>query len=111
MIKLRHMQDANLLQDQVKAAGARMAMLLQAADIPQEEKDSWAAVIPEMTLAQAEQLVPYLISKIPEEIRAAVETVFEGIQQAEDEHQQRVGQADVNAEDGLAEIENELSEE
>lgn len=102
------MNEQEQLQQQLKAYGARLAMLLEVADIPDEEKDSWLALTEEMTLEQFDKLVNYLQKKVPQNIQDELRDFLAEVAKAESAHRSRVNQASDQAMDELDALERDL---
>ena len=48
------------VEDQLKNIGERLALLLASANVPDEVKEAWAALIPDMSLEQIDRLAKAL---------------------------------------------------
>lgn len=81
---------------QLEALGAQFAILLELADIPDDQKEAWLAILPDMSFEQIDKLMKYLVANVPEEAIEefkVLEEKFEGIQQ-EYEHEVKSAQSD-----------------
>ncbi len=45
------------MEEEIKALGERLALLLAAAPLPDDVKEAWATLIPEMSIEQIDRLV------------------------------------------------------
>ncbi len=52
------------IEEDLKNVGERLALLLASADMPDDVKDAWAALIPEMSLEQIDRFAKALESNI-----------------------------------------------
>ncbi len=91
-----------------KAFGERLALLLASSAFPEKVKQSWAELIPQMDMAQLDRLSKILEQNISEggENEEFAEQVLEATQQA----QQAELHAQEEALDSLNEIEKQLDE-
>lgn len=103
------MNEKEQLQEQFKTFGAQLGMLLELADIPQEEKDSWVAIAEEMNAAQFDKLAKYLTSVVPEHHKKELRDFMDGVARAEFDHEKRVEKAGDAALEELAALEKDLN--
>lgn len=102
------MNEQEQLQLQLKTYGERLAMLLEVADIPEEEKESWLALSREMTLEQFDKLADYLQQKVPQHMQDELRDFLADVAKAENEHRARVNEASDKAMEELDALEKEL---
>ena len=106
------MQDQQTdFKEEMQASGTRIAMLLQVADLPDDQKESWAVLIPEMSLQQLQRMEQYLASRIPKHEVEAAKKFMHDIEEIEKEHQKTVEKINANLEKEISSIEAELDSE
>ncbi len=97
------------VQDQtgrdLKNIGERLALLLASSDMPDDVKEAWAAMIPEMTLEQIDKLASLLASSLGSAAESEVASFVEAVSKAKEEQVVRVKQVEDQAHKELDEIE------
>ena len=58
--------DKKQLEEEMKVIGQRLALLLEVADIPEDQKAAWEMLLPEMSVEQIFKLIEYLELKVPD---------------------------------------------
>lgn len=97
------------VEDQLKQIGQRLALLLASANLPDDVKDAWAALIPEMSLEQIDRLAKALEGYLNPDEQAQLAALAEQAKQANEKFAQEKQQAEVQAQRELDEIESMLS--
>ena len=93
----------------MKALGARLAVLLTVADIPDDQKQAWAAIIPEMSFEQLDKLAAILAAKLPDEATEEFEAFQIQLQELQKGHEAEVAEVESGALNDLQSIEDEIN--
>lgn len=93
------------IQKELKGVGEKLAILLMASDFPAEIKESWGALIPEMSLEQIDRLMKVLEQHISQK---ATEDVSAEVQKLEDQHDTNVKDSHARAIESLQQIEQQI---
>ena len=91
------------------AVGERLALLLVAADLPDDVKAGFAAMIPEMTPEQLDRLIHILEANVRDTAVEENKQLGEEIQQAQSSYEQQQKAAEKQALKELDEIEQLLN--
>ena len=94
-----------------KRRGEALAQLLLVADLTEEERASWEALVPSMDEEQLNKLQVYLSAKLPEELQEIIEETSTELADVVDAHAQRQTEIDQKAEARLDLLESQLNEE
>lgn len=97
------------MKQDFEAIGARLAMLLEVANIPEDQKEAWATLIPEMTLAQIDQLTEYLSLTIPDQSKEDMSALIEKLKSIQVEHDSAVTEQQEKTLNALDQIEAEIN--
>jgi hypothetical protein len=98
------------VENEFKQVGQRLALLLASANLPDEVKDAWAALIPEMSLEQIDRLAKALEGYLSADEQTELFALAEKAKQAQTVFEQQKKQAEEQALKELDEIESMLSE-
>ena len=86
------------LEELAKDKGQRLAFFLSQSKMPQEQKEAWLALLPEMSLEQVEELLDILEAQHLNQETDQVDDDFkENITAIEDEYQQKQADLDKDA--------------
>ncbi len=97
------------VEDQFKSVGVRLALLLASANLPNETKEAWAALIPEMSLEQIDRLAKALEGYLSVDEQTEFAELAEQAKQAHVIFEQQKKQAQAQAQKELDEIESMLA--
>ncbi len=102
--------DTEVTDEQFTKVGERLAYLLAAASLPEDVKDAWVALVPEMTIEQMDRFAKALEENIAGTEGPELERLTQGIKEAKevDERETKAIMAKANA--SLEEIEKMISE-
>lgn len=98
------------LEEEAKDFGKRLALLLASANIPDDVKNAWITLIPEMTLEQLDRFANILAKSLGNVKDAAFESLAQSIQEAKQQHDQELKEAQTKALKNLEEIEAMLTD-
>jgi len=98
------------IEEELKDLGKRLAYLLAAADLPQEVKDSWAVLIPEMSLEQIDKLMVVLERYVNSGLAKEFASFKEDVLKIQKNYQDKVQQSEDVAMNQLDELEKTLDE-
>jgi hypothetical protein len=101
---------SNDFQEEFKDLGKRLAYLLAAADIPQEVKEAWVTLIPEMTLEQIDKLMVILERYVTSGMAKEFEDFKNDVLKIQADHQAKVQKSEDNAMGQLDELEKMVNE-
>lgn len=94
-----------------KVRGEALAQLLLVANITEEERASWEALVPSMDEEQLNKLHLYLSAKLPEELQKIIEDTSTELADIIGTHEQKRQEIDQKAEARLDLLESQLNEE
>lgn len=97
------------VEDQLKNVGKRLALLLASANLPDEVKEAWAALIPEMSLEQIDRLTKALEGYLNPDEQAQLVALSEQAKQAQTKFLEQKRATEAQAQKELDEIEAMLS--
>lgn len=97
-------------QEEFEDLGKRLAYLLAAADIPQEVKEAWATLIPEMTLEQIDKLMVILERYVTSGMSKEFADFKNDVLKIQANHQAKLQKSEDNAMDQLNAIEKTVDE-
>lgn len=89
--------------------GKRLALLLVASDMPDEAKESWIALIPEMSMEQLDRFAKILEANIAGAQGPELEALGDALRTAREHQEQEKAKAVEKAEQSLDEIEKMLT--
>lgn len=95
-------------EKEAKAVGERLALLLVAADLPDDVKAGFAAMIPEMTPEQMDRLMKILEANVTDTAAAQEAELGKAVQAAQSTYESQRQAAENKAMAELDEIENLL---
>lgn len=98
------------VEDQFKNVGKRLALLLASANLPDEVKNAWVTLIPDMSLEQIDRLAKALEGHLNPDEQAALAEIAQQAKQAQAAFEQKKRQAETQAQKELDEVEAMLSE-
>ncbi|NQV88871.1 MAG: hypothetical protein HQ488_00920 [Parcubacteria group bacterium] len=100
-------------QDQVfmRAMGERLALLLAAADIPDEVKESFVAMVPDMTPDQIAKLMQGLEARVGSGENEEVAQLKQAVEKVQEQHEAAVKASEDKAIGAMQKIEDLLKEE
>lgn len=101
-------QSENIPQE-LKGVGEKLAILLAASDFPREVKDSWAALIPEMSLEQIDRLMHILEQHISKIAPTNFSNISTEVQKFKDEHATSIKDSSNRAMQSMQYIEEQIS--
>lgn len=101
--------DENFEQE-FKALGQRLAGLLAAADLPQEVKEAWAALVPEMSLEQVDKLMVILERYVNSTLSKEFADFKNDVARIQKAYEDRVKQSEDSAMSQLDDLEKMMSE-
>lgn len=93
---------------EVLALGRRLGLLLQAADMPDEQKQAWASLVPEMNAQQMSDLADALARRIPDAEEQSFSELATSLDGARARYVGRVDAATAEAQQALSDVEREL---
>lgn len=99
---------AGEMQQQMADLGKRLALLLVSSDLPDEVKQAWADLIPEMTLAQLDKLAGALEKEVSSGVAVQFADFRADLSKIESAHQTKVEASQQTALDQLAALEQSL---
>lgn len=102
-----HPQD---VEQQLQHVGERLALLLASANLPDEMKDAWAALIPEMSLEQLDRLANLLSQSLGDAADTEFQAFVAALKQAKEEQNMLAKKAEEKAMNDLDEIEAVLKD-
>lgn len=102
-------QNNEQLTNQMKALGQRLAVLLAVADIPDDQKQAWATIIPEMSFEQLDKLAKILSAKLPDEATEEFDEFMVQLKGVQKEHEAEVSEVESQALSELQGIEDEIN--
>lgn len=97
------------IQQELKGVGEKLAILLAASDFPMEVKDSWAALIPEMSLEQIDRLMHVLEQHISKIAPTDFSNISAEVQKLKDEHATNIKDSSDRAMQSLQNIQEQIS--
>ncbi len=97
-------------EKEARAVGERLAMLLVAADLPDDTKAGFAAMIPEMTPEQLDRLIKILEANVSDTAAAQEAELGKAIQGAQAQYESSRQAAEQKAMAELDEIESLLKQ-
>lgn len=92
----------------VLALGRRLGLLLEAADMPDEQKAAWASLVTEMDAKQMSDLADALARRIPDAEEQSFAALTAQLESARARYEGRVAEATATAQQELSDVENEL---
>ncbi|MFH1089000.1 MAG: hypothetical protein V1716_01085 [Candidatus Uhrbacteria bacterium] len=95
-------------EEEFKDIGKRLAYLLAAADLPQDVKESWATLVPEMTLEQIDKLMVVLERYVTSGMSKEFESFKTDLFKIQQKHQEQVNQRQGAALSQLDDLERNL---
>ncbi len=98
------------VEQQLQHVGERLALLLAASNLPDDIKDAWAALIPEMSLEQLDRLATILSQSISDTADAEFRAFATALEHAKEEQSMRTKEAEAKAMRDLDEIESMLKD-
>lgn len=104
---------SNLPQDpdqQLKKLGEHLALLLASTNLPDDVKDAWATLVPEMSVEQLDRLAKILAGHLNSAMQVEFADLTKQLEQAKTIHAQQAAQAQATAQKELDEIEAMLTE-
>lgn len=101
-------QDA--LERDAQANGERLALLLSTANLPEDVKAGFAAMIPEMTLEQLDRLMNILENNIQDTTAAEEQNLIAAIKNTQDEYEQKRKAVEENTLKEIEELTNGLNQ-
>jgi|SRR3989339_1048010 len=102
--------DVDVSDEQFAQIGQRIAYLLAAARLTEEEKEAWIDLVPEMSLEQMDQFAKALEANIAGAEAPEFERLEAGLQQAKAQQQTQANAITQKATASLEEIERMLSQ-
>lgn len=108
MIQKEIGQNAQDIEQVMREYGELMARLLAAAKIPDEQKEAWAALIPEMTFDQLDKLADILGRSVEAAEMEQMKEFREKIAAVQKEYLASVAEARKEADSGLLEVMKEV---
>lgn len=88
--------------------GRRLGLLLAAAEMPAEQKEAWAALIPEMNAQQMTDFAKALEARIPDAEEQAFSELATKLDASRARYAGRVATATAEAQQALTDVESEL---
>lgn len=104
---------SNLPQDpdtQLKKLGEHLALLLASTNLPDDVKDAWATLVPEMSIEQLDRLAKILAGHLNSATQVEFKTLTDQLEKAKATHAQQVAEAEAAAQKELDDIEAMLTE-
>jgi hypothetical protein len=100
-------------QDQafMRAMGERLALLLAAADIPDEVKESFVTMIPDMTPDQIAKLMQGLEARVGSGEKEEVAQLKQAVEKVQEQHEAAVKASENKALGAMKKIEDLIKEE
>ena len=96
------------MEDELKALGERLALLLAAAPFPEDVKEAWATLIPEMSLQQIDRLVNIIEREVAGELAEELSGIRAQIQGISEKYESEDAKAALQATQELKKIEKEI---
>jgi len=96
------------LQDEMGDLGHRLALLLATSDLPDDAKEAWAVLIPEMNLQQIDQLTKILEGYVHSAAMKDLDGFKEDLAKIKQGHEEKVSEVNRNALSELDALEKEL---
>src|SRR5688572_23862789 len=88
--------------------GRRLGLLLAAAEMPDEQKQAWASLIPEMNVRQMSDLVEALQRRVTDAEERSFSELAASLDAARSRYAGRVSDATAEARQALSDVESEL---
>ena len=107
--KQHSMTSQDQFEKEAKAVGERLALLLVAANLPEDVKAGFAAMVPEMTPEQMDRLIKILEANVADTAAAQEAELGKALQAAQATYEQERQAAEKKALAELDEIENVLN--
>jgi hypothetical protein len=93
---------------EARQMGQRLAALLAASELPNDQKQAWATLVPEMTFEQLDEFSDALAAKQLGPIRAELEVLKKELDEIKAERDVAVADATQEAEDSIAALMAEI---
>jgi len=103
--------EEQLTDDQIKELGSKLALMLNAANMPEEEKEAWAALVPEMSIEQIQKLMMVLEANLAEQGFKEMQPVLEEMKEVQAAYDSEVAAADEVAMQKIQALEDQLKED
>lgn len=97
-------------EQEFKDLGRRLGLLLSAADLPQEVKEAWAVLIPEMTLEQIDKLMVILERYVTSGIAKEFDSFKKDLLKIQQAHEEKVQQSNDKAMSQLDDLEKIIND-
>lgn len=108
--KLSHFMNPQDIEQEAKQLGERLALLLAAADMPDDVKAGFVAMMPEMTPEQLDRLMKVLEANVHDTAMGQNKELGETIKKAQAEYEASQAAAQAKAMSALDEIEASLKQ-
>lgn|SRR3989338_7117127 len=96
------------IQKEMEAMGRRLALLLASCDLPQEMKEAWAMLVPEMNPEQIDRFVRILEQHVPSGTEVEFEAFKKSLMEIEKNHEDSIQTAADEAIAAFEKMENQL---
>lgn len=98
------------VEKQFEDVGKRLALLLASANLPEDVKQAWAVLIPQMSMTQMDRLAKALEGYVTTDEQNLLTALAEQIKQAQTKMAEQKKAAEQKAQNELAEIDAMLAE-
>lgn len=101
------LQDPN---EELKKLGEHLALLLASTNLPDDVKDAWATLVPEMSVEQMGRLGKILVGHLSSATQVEFANLAKQLEEAKETHARKVAEAEATAQKELDEIEAMLTD-
>lgn len=98
------------IEKQAKMLGERLAWLMAASSLPDDVKEAYMTLLPEMSMEQIDQLMQMLEKNVASAAEIEATDFIENIKAVQDHHKQQVEETQKRALTGMEEIERLLNQ-